>query len=949
MKDTKLNISDKTVSVNLNVLSTAPTTTVLAYDTQSKSIGLVPLNGKEIAFQFELGVPNGTLAAAAHSHVAGLTAAQVQQLVEVADSTVTITSDTVVDGAAKHSHTLTIGYNRNLHTFTVLSVSPAGSLVHPVTLIAGGVSKDYVDTQDAATQNFVIAERDYLYQYVDTQDAALQTQIDTEKTRIDTLVTGAPQALDTLAEIAAQLNSDEIGTAAILATQQQHTQQITSLTNRHDIILTYSFGNLPAPGVFGVLYLIQTGPEAKQLYSWNGASYDLISTDVSGKADKSYVDTQDSNLQLQINTLANGSGNYVHLTGNENISGQKTFTDRVGIGTSTPESKFQVKDGPAEMRMSSGAAGETPYLAVINNNPGGKAAALIAGTGGSAFKFDESAPFYIASEGKGNFQNNSLGNSGAIQMTILPSGNIGIGTSTPTQKLDVNGNIASNGNIFTNAAVLPTFFSKGVIAARNSNGNSGDGSGVIVNVEESSFGGIVVGYTTSAPQKWLMGISNNVADRNAFVFYEDSAAAKARLTIATGGNVGVGTIAPSQKLEVVGNVKATGYKIGDYYNALTSNGDTLNIGDSNYLLQLNLAKNFQWRNDGTYKGMFLNAQGNLTTDGSVTATQFIGDGSQLTNLPVTQIANTDALAEGSTNKYFTQARVVSSPLTGLTATSGTPAATDTIVTAWGKVLNLFNTFSAQVRAVTLSGYNKASFTSSVNNADTVQVALGKLERRDDDKVDKSTTNQTFLGYNAGGTNNVSAGGDGITAIGSSAGLSNYANNNTFIGVGSGRSNTSGPNNVYTGAYAGQNNTTGQNNAYYGFFAGRLGNGGSHNVFFGSLAGQSTSGTGNVFLGSLAGQSNTTGNYNIALGYNSGPAGGTLDNTISVGANAQATTSNTMFITDTVKVGIGVQNPASKLTVNGDIESSVGIVMKSANGTRWRLTVSDAGSPVFTAI
>ena len=62
--------------------------------------------------------------------------------------------------------------------------------------------------------------------YVDAADATLVTAINAQKGRIDTLVTGAPQALDTLAEIAAQLASDESGTAAILATQQQHTQQL---------------------------------------------------------------------------------------------------------------------------------------------------------------------------------------------------------------------------------------------------------------------------------------------------------------------------------------------------------------------------------------------------------------------------------------------------------------------------------------------------------------------------------------------------------------------------------------------------------------------------------------------------------------------------------------------------------------------------------------------------
>lgn len=55
-------------------------------------------------------------------------------------------------------------------------------------------------------------------------DVAIQQQ------RIDTLVTGAPAALNTLAEIAAQIASDEQGVAGILAAQNRNTQQISTNT-----------------------------------------------------------------------------------------------------------------------------------------------------------------------------------------------------------------------------------------------------------------------------------------------------------------------------------------------------------------------------------------------------------------------------------------------------------------------------------------------------------------------------------------------------------------------------------------------------------------------------------------------------------------------------------------------------------------------------------------------
>lgn len=59
------------------------------------------------------------------------------------------------------------------------------------------------------------------------------------------------------------------------------------------------------------------------------------------------------------------------------------------------------------------------------------------------------------------------------------------------------------------------------------------------------------------------------------------------------------------------------------------------------------------------------------------------------------------------------------------------------------------------------------------------------------------------------------------------------------------------------------------------------------------------------------------------------------------------------ITDDCKVGIGTDAPVSKLDVKGgdvnieDIGS--GVIMKSPDGNCWRLTVSNAGLPVFTSI
>jgi hypothetical protein len=59
------------------------------------------------------------------------------------------------------------------------------------------------------------------------------------------------------------------------------------------------------------------------------------------------------------------------------------------------------------------------------------------------------------------------------------------------------------------------------------------------------------------------------------------------------------------------------------------------------------------------------------------------------------------------------------------------------------------------------------------------------------------------------------------------------------------------------------------------------------------------------------------------------------------------------ITNTGNVGIGTTSPASKLTItDGDAEitnSANGVILKSPNGTRYRITVNDSGVLTTTAV
>ena len=95
------------------------------------------------------------------------------------------------------------------------------------------------------------------------------------------------------------------------------------------------------------------------------------------------------------------------------------------------------------------------------------------------------------------------------------------------------------------------------------------------------------------------------------------------------------------------------------------------------------------------------------------------------------------------------------------------------------------------------------------------------------------------------------------------------NTNTFVGLNAGSRNTTAINNSFFGSNSGTNNTTGSSNTFFGTGSGFTNNTGVSNSFFGRDSGASnTTGASNSFFGNQSGQSNTTGGSNTAFGSNS---------------------------------------------------------------------------------
>jgi hypothetical protein len=178
-----------------------------------------------------------------------------------------------------------------------------------------------------------------------------------------------------------------------------------------------------------------------------------------------------------------------------NLSMRITSGGNVGIGTATPLTKLHVVG--SEIRITgTGTSGPTSAANVTFYDSDNSTRRGFIGDGASA----NTDLYMLADAGGGlNFGSNGV----ASKMFINTAGNVGIGTITPSRPLDVNGYVQTNtGTIFNN-------------------GKSWD-------------------------------ISSNTS--NLFI---NETGVSTRLALTPGGNVGIGTINPDQKLTVKGTIHST--------------------------------------------------------------------------------------------------------------------------------------------------------------------------------------------------------------------------------------------------------------------------------------------------------------------------------------------------------------------------------------------------------
>jgi hypothetical protein len=279
-------------------------------------------------------------------------------------------------------------------------------------------------------------------------------------------------------------------------------------------------------------------------------------------------------------------------TGGSNVLLTSSGGGNVGIGTSSPSTKLHVfEEGTSMITVDSGSG--SPYKAGIEFLRSSINGGSIYNDGNNVqIKFDSYFGYDSANPTRGGFQfrtapvsNNTMVD--AVRIDAL--GNVGIGTSSPARKLQVEG-----GDFYTN--------------------------------DKSDTAGASVGYGGNSFQ-----IRNGTTseDLNFDIFNRTTSAWGTPLIIKNTGNVGIGTTSPSKKLEVVGDIKTSG--TGNTQVILESGGacvmDLINAQSEAYL-RTTTAHDLHFRTTNLNR-MVIKAAGNVGIGTTSPASKLEVDGGDI--------------------------------------------------------------------------------------------------------------------------------------------------------------------------------------------------------------------------------------------------------------------------------------------------------------------------------
>ena len=602
-------------------------------------------------------------------------------------------------------------------------------------------------------------------------------------------------------------------------------------------------------------------------------------------------------------TNANGTTNYVSKFTGANTLGNSLIFDNgtnVGIGTTTPTAKLELggQTGPTASPISFRFSND-----YSNGETADKSKLFLYNIGGTeiyGIGIGQLADMQYHSGGASNTNaRHNFYTANNLRMTILNSGNVGIGTTTPTAKLEVR---TDSGGAFSNSYLRVTAGAEGAYGgtahfegAYNDYGNVGQTNiiGKITTntdvISATDVGGNMRFFTKATGGTYATAPIERMRITNSGNVNIGGNYTSTNNTLQVTGNVSIGTTtaAPTNGLLVQGaatfysSVHAlgyTGYRVDGGVGLEVNGGD---LGPSSYIAKFNDYSN--------------NTRAVITGNGNV------GIGTTSPNAKV-EIKGPHITTPASVVKHFK----------ALDLSLGTNAYYGGFAEFW--IGRYSDTGNHAKTSLTIS-LNDGLYESNTNADKDVMTLLAN------GNVGIGTTNPTKLLTVAGDAliNDLTIGrgsGNNIT--------------NTVVGFEALNSNTSGVENVAVGYNGMFSNTTGVNNAAVGTYA----------------MWSNTIGAFNAALGQNALYGNTTGGYNIAIGQESGRLitnGSTntvTNNSIFIGANTRASSSSQ---TNQIVIGDSAIGNGSNTTTIGHTTITNTYIRGNINGNAKLLlaTVSNA--------
>ncbi len=276
-------------------------------------------------------------------------------------------------------------------------------------------------------------------------------------------------------------------------------------------ILSLASGSVSACAIFGKI----------RVGSWNYGSYDYMSIQHKSldwsSATGNYALRQHANGTTDINCA---TGKSIGFLVNNDYKMIMNSSGQFGIGTTNPANKLEIHGGPLGLKNGNhtatttqqilfgfGGVANLEYAHSIRTRHNGQS---------SANDTQNSIDFYLWKKGD---TTTTIGEKHGMSITAA---GVGIGTDTPSAKLEVNGSA-----LFTSDATWQT----SVVNANSSNNNQ---------------------------WQWLVGGSSNnsgIADAMSFYYAGDQAGSTAgthKIIIKNNGRVGIGTTTPGATLSIVG-------------------------------------------------------------------------------------------------------------------------------------------------------------------------------------------------------------------------------------------------------------------------------------------------------------------------------------------------------------------------------------------------------------